>query len=233
MAGRIAYYGNIVKDGLVLDLDAAKRDSYPGSGTTWSDVSGFQNNFTLVNGPTFNSGSGGSIVFDGVDDYVSCSSLSNYNFGTALTVEIIHKNIGGDYRGVIANVYTTLTGFDLRYGRENYSGGTNNGTRLGCSIRTSVSNYSVNINAELNVWGHYVFTYNNSILQSYKNGLPFTNIPATGSLGSVANGVFIGSRTVGGEYLSGPLSIAKIYNRALSPEEIQQNYNATKGRFNL
>jgi hypothetical protein len=224
---------NIVTNGLVLALDAGNIKSYQSGSLTWYDKSGNGFNGTLTNGPTFNSGSGGSIVFDGVDDYISCSSLSNYNFGTALTVEIIHKNTGGDYRGVISNVYVSLTGFDLRYGRENYLGGTNNGTRLGCFIRTSVSNYSVNINAELNIWGHYVFTYNNSILQSYKNGLPFTNTPATGSLGSIANGVTIGRNSAGTEYLSGSLPIAKIYNRALSAAEVLQNYNATKGRFNL
>ena len=70
MAGRIAYYGGIVTNGLVLDLDAAKRDSYPGSGTTWNDISGNVNKGTLTNGPTFDTGSGGSLVFDGVDDYV-------------------------------------------------------------------------------------------------------------------------------------------------------------------
>ena len=62
MAGRIAYYGGIVKDGLILDLDAAKRDSYPSSGTVWNDISGFQNNGTLINGPTFNSSNSGNIV---------------------------------------------------------------------------------------------------------------------------------------------------------------------------
>ena len=71
MAGRVAYYGNIVKNGLILDMDAAKRDSYPGTGTAWNDISGFQYNGTLTNGPTFNSSNGGSIVFDGVDDRVS------------------------------------------------------------------------------------------------------------------------------------------------------------------
>ena len=70
MAGRIAYYGNIVTSGLVLNLDAAKRDSYPGSGTIWRDISGNGNNGTLTNGPTFNSDNYGSIAFDGVDDYV-------------------------------------------------------------------------------------------------------------------------------------------------------------------
>ena len=87
MAGRIAYYGNIVKDGLVLDLDAAKRDSYPGSGTFWKDISGGGGNGTLINGPTFSSGNGGSIVFDGVDDYVNIPN--NNSPITNLTYEII------------------------------------------------------------------------------------------------------------------------------------------------
>ena len=59
----------IVTSGLVLALDAADRNSYPGSGTTWTDLSGNANNGTLTNGPTFNSANGGSIVFDGTNDF--------------------------------------------------------------------------------------------------------------------------------------------------------------------
>ena len=62
---------NIIKDGLVLTLDASSQRSYPGSGTTWYDLSGNGNNGTLTNGPTFDSGNGGSIVFDGTNDYVN------------------------------------------------------------------------------------------------------------------------------------------------------------------
>ena len=59
---------SIVTSGLVLSLDAADKNSYPGSGTTWADLSGNTNNGTLTNGPTFSSANQGSIVFDGVDD---------------------------------------------------------------------------------------------------------------------------------------------------------------------
>jgi hypothetical protein len=69
--------GKIVTSGLVLALDAADKNSYPGSGTTWTDLSGNGNNGTLVNGPTFSSANGGSIVFDGVDDYVTCGTNSS------------------------------------------------------------------------------------------------------------------------------------------------------------
>jgi hypothetical protein len=73
---------DIVKDGLVLWLDANDKTSYSGTGTTWTDLSRGRNSGTLTNGPTFNSGSGGSIVFDGVDDYVTGSNSTNFAFGS-------------------------------------------------------------------------------------------------------------------------------------------------------
>ena len=115
MAGRISYYGNIVKDGLVLDMDAAKRDSYPGTGTAWNDISGFQYNGTLTNGPTFNSSNGGSIVFDGVDDRVS--RTTNINTGQNFTVNawIYPTLLGITRRAVAASSYnyTSLNGWFL------------------------------------------------------------------------------------------------------------------------
>jgi len=67
----------IVTNGLVLALDAGDRNSYVSGSNTWFDLTG-ANNGTLTNGPTFNSGSGGSIVFDGTNDGVST------NFNSAL-----------------------------------------------------------------------------------------------------------------------------------------------------
>jgi len=75
---------NIVDSGLVLELDAGNTKSYPGTGTTWFDKSGNAYNGTLTNGPTFNTGSLGSLVFDGVDDYVN-------NIGTTSTFSFIQN----------------------------------------------------------------------------------------------------------------------------------------------
>ena len=79
MAGRVAYTGGIVRNGLVLNLDAAKRDSYPKTGTVWSDISGNGNN-GILNGatgglPSYNSANGGYISFDGTDDYVDTKQI--------------------------------------------------------------------------------------------------------------------------------------------------------------
>ena len=193
------------------------------------DFSG-NNNFALSSGnPSWYFG---SISFSG-SQYFVCDALSNYNFGSAITVVVWHRNIGGDYRGVVSNVYSSGTGFDLRYGREDYFGGSNNGTRLACSIRTSVGNYGVSINAELNVWGCYAMTYDGSTLRSYKNGSQFTTVAASGTLGSVSNPVTIGRNSSGTEYLTGRLGNVVIYNRALSSSEIDQLFQASRDRYGV
>jgi hypothetical protein len=78
---------NIVRSGLALALDAADKNSYRGTGTTWKDLSGNAYNGTLTNGPTFSNINGGTIVFDGTNDYVSIPSNSNFNNGNNITVE--------------------------------------------------------------------------------------------------------------------------------------------------
>jgi hypothetical protein len=65
----------MIQDGLVLALDAADRNSYPGSGTTWRDLA-TNNSASLTNGPTFNSSNGGNIAFDGVDDYAAITETN-------------------------------------------------------------------------------------------------------------------------------------------------------------
>ena len=81
MATNYNYFGGIVTNGLVLDLDAAKVASYPGTGTSWYDISGNNNNGTLTNGPTFSGiGKQASIVFDGTDDYINVPTNNVFNF---------------------------------------------------------------------------------------------------------------------------------------------------------
>ena len=81
----VTYNNRIVTDGLVLCLDAASKRSYPGTGTTWTDLVG-SNNGTLVNGPTFDAGNGGSVVFDGSDDRVDCTSPSEIDSISEITM---------------------------------------------------------------------------------------------------------------------------------------------------
>ena len=98
MAGRISYYGNIVRNGLVLDFDAAKRDSYPANGLVIRDITGTSVKGDFINGPTFSSNNGGSITFDGTDDWVRIDSNNNIQPSAELSLESWFNSFGSNGR---------------------------------------------------------------------------------------------------------------------------------------
>ena len=224
MAGRIAYYGNIVKDGLVLLLDAAKKDSYPGSGTLWSDVSGNNLSGTLTNGPTFNSSNGGSIVFDGINDYVSVGTIPSINNSTSLTLCYWLKKSAVDKDMIIGSQVTSSTnGVWLQW----YSDGVvyfspRNGS-------TTTMSYSLTYDSN---WKYLCGTFNNSLGVIYVNGL---SVATSGGLPSFLSSTAGNDFRVGDVrnlfFSNGNISLVQIYNRALSATEVLQNYNATKNRY--
>jgi hypothetical protein len=225
MAGRIAYYGNIVKNGLVFDLDAAKSDSYPKSGTVWRDVSGFQNNGTLTNGPTFDSNNGGSIVFDGVDDYVSIPDTPDLRLNGNFTISLWHKAITlkNTYPGPISkgNSGPGGTGYILFYVSLN-----NDYMFFKRNNQTFSLPNSVN-----SIWKHITFTYDGTNVRGYVNGvLGYTSSPATFPTNTDTNSLSLGR---GDQYGNGAVANLGLYNRTLSATEVLQNYNALKGRYGL
>jgi hypothetical protein len=243
MAGRIAYYGGIVTNGLVLDLDAAKKDSYPGTGTAWNDISGNRNNGTLTNGPTFNTNNGGSIVFDGVDDYVDCGSSSLLNFGTGnYTIGVWFKtntsirrtilsrfdynNTGTIERGYYIDVLSTgkirtafeSNGFNYRAADSNTLINTNN-YFYATVTRTNATTINVYING--------VFETSNTLTAGTPSNIDAVTAPfSIGRRADYQTPAF-------DNYFLGNVSLVQIYNRALSTTEITQNYNALKGRYGL
>ena len=221
MAGRISYLGGIVRNGLVLDLDAAKLDSYPKFGTTWRDITFNQNNGTLVNGPTFNSGNGGSIVFDGVDDYITIPTITNNIY----TIDFWYKMGGNDGSyGYFAS--SGDNGFaigeggpGIGYGQFYYWNG---------SVSTGLGTIPSTTN-----WNHVCTLINVSTnnIQIYGNGNQLSTTTVTSMSTSISNiGRYITTNT---HYLKGNLASYKIYNRALSAAEVLQNFNATRTRFGL
>jgi hypothetical protein len=235
MAGRISYYGNIVRDGLVLHLDAAKRDSYPGSGAAWNDISGFRNNGVLVNSPTFNAANGGYLSFDGTNQYVNVSSLTSYlrnisNFSYSSVLRITGNNVGMffsygsgfNYANDITFYYDTSNAFFLQV---------NNGGDGGAWV-----SYGSNDWLHLTVVYDGTQTGNANRLKFYINGdlqtLTFGyTVPATTSTVPFSNSWIGAYSTNDSGYLAFDTSIFKIYNRSLSPVEVLQNYNAVKGRY--
>jgi hypothetical protein len=239
MAGRISYYGGIVTQGLVLDLDAGKRDSYIGVGTTWNDISGNRNNGTLVNGPTFNSDNGGSIVFDGTNDYVKGDSIFSVLNGTnksslSMWVNVtdllsnrilfhIPRDLTASNSQVLIFLRTTGV-LDISV----------NSTGTFCrSISGSVTSNiwtNININFDLSQASsaNRIRPYVNGVdVFSVANNPPSAFPTSTGEywLGEEANGYLVPFK--------GNISNLILYNRVLTTSEILQNYNATRGRFGL
>ena len=230
MAGTIA--PNIVTDGLVLYLDAANTKSYPGSGTVWTDIAA-GNNGTLTNGPTFNSANGGSIVFDGVDDYVDCGN-------NAITKPTGNMTINYWFKGVSSTLnFATGVGAGGFSGQRGYILGPNTGTQLAFFIASNSTNvvsatYNVTINPSTWYYLSGVFSASN-YLKIFLNGFEVASTTASVPASQFTeNGLSlkIGARG-DAYYFTGNISQFSMYHRALSSTEILQNYNSTKTRFGL
>jgi hypothetical protein len=215
---------DMIQDGLVLALDAADRNSYPGSGTTWRDLSGNNNSGSLTNGPTFDSANGGSIVFDGTNDLVRCTNNTSVQITVGTIGAWINANSNNTgFRGIITKQSAWgLFLFDNVL--VTYDWGVDE-TR------------STGINIGNNTWNYVAMSFTQTIGTPSDNAIIYINRNAVltttvqHSLQTVE--VQIGDGGNSNQYLNGNVSIAHIYNRVLSATEILQNYNAQKSRFNL
>jgi hypothetical protein len=224
---------NIVTDGLVFNVDAANVKSYPGSGTTWRDLSRGGNNGTLVNGPTYNTANGGSIVFDGVNDYGDFGNPTSLNFGTGnFTVSVWFRRFSSaaTNRRILSkgseSDISSEAGFAI-FGSDTSAVFAVNpsGTRVIITAATYTVNEWVNIVGvlERNI---SIRAYQNSILTS-------TETAPIGSISGTDNFYIGRSSTSTSVNWGGNISNIQIYNRALSDQEVLQNYNSTKTRFGL
>lgn len=231
---RVAPLPTIITDGLVLNLDAGNTSSYPGSGTTWTDLSGNGNNGTLINGPTFDSANGGSIVFDGTDDYVNIGINKSCNrFTGDFAVSVwVNKNSVGGAGNIIGDYYTTvyeplewqlyiINNTPTEIGLYNNTGG--------LIIGQISTGYNVGN------WINLVITRIGSTISAYANTNLLTSVTNTTTFGSATGNLNIGidgDNTT--EALAGKIANVLIYkNKGLSASEVSQNYNAQKSRFGL
>lgn len=210
----------IVQSGLILNLDAGVRDSYPGSGTTWTDLSGNGNNGTLTNGPTFSSANGGSIAFDGSNDNINLPYTLLSGTGD-FTVNIWIKS-NSHSGGTIFGNYPSGT-LQLFHGTNYIGMWLNNNTTYLSSPGLEFTTNPVFFTA-LRTGGNETRCYLNTVLK--KTG------SSTASIGST-NNFRIGTNTSGGEVYNGAISQIMVYNRALTEKEILQTFNATRGRYGI
>jgi hypothetical protein len=247
----------IVTDGLVLSLDAGNTKSYMSGSTTWFDKSGRGNNGTLTNGPTFNSSNGGSIVFDGADDYVTMGNILNDGIlaGTNNKFTLgawVYKNIESAQGSLIAKSADSNLGVNQRQLIYNFRNSKFDFVYIGKPDTSGYFRVITTINTyNIQQWYNTYITYDGSIntnngldrVKIYINGqlVPIELTFAQGTLNNTIEGgtaqLAIGATVSnsGGSFgnIDAKISIAQIYNRALSASEVLQNYNATKSRFGL
>jgi hypothetical protein len=209
MAGRISYYGGIVKDGLVLDLDAAKKDSYAGSGANLYDISGNSVTSTLA----------GTYAYTSTAN-INCIRLTNTS-GTA-TSNVSRINCSSINNITTVSIwYYQHSGTVDRYLLDSRTGGANGYIYQGAfgSDWATGALYK-NGNSIAISWA------NVETIGSWQNIVVIANAPMTDDIN-------LFSRYSNTEGLDVSFSIVNIYNRALSAAEVTQNYNAQKSRFGL
>lgn len=218
------YGPSIVTDGLVFYVDAANSKSYPGTGTTWSDLVG-GNNSNLVNGPTYSSASGGIITFDGVNDGARSTNTTEHKV-TVGTIQAWVKSSspGSSYRGIIVKQEQwglffydgTLVAYDWGNGQQrSTSQSINDGNWHFVAMTFTETTGTPSNNATVYLDGSSVLTTTVKDKNSNTSGIVFG----------------AGRFDLATQQLNGNIACGSVYNRVLSAAEILQNYNALKNRF--
>ena len=227
----VNYNPKIVTDGLVFCVDAANKRSYPGAGTTWTDLSKNQFTPSLINSPTFSSNNGGYFAFDGTDEEVDCgfTGADIGIQGTSNASICVWYKKTGTTGGVVHELFGDEA--EARFGIRAF----NNSTTIQLFLNGDAGS-SVTYSPGFLSWNNFVYTYDGSLGEDqkklYVNGEFVGADSRTGAISSMTNNYHIGNTaTTPSRPLHGYIALASLYNRTLTPDEIRQNYLATKGRF--
>jgi len=241
----------LVTDGLILNLDSTDTSSYPGTGTVWSDLSGESNDFTLVNGPTFSTDDGGTIVTDGANDYIKsdgnidevnaanstfayikCTDLTNGSFGATYLNHFLAKGFNNTAK---ANIVLRFVATTSDWSTYNYM-----------SLQILIRNSSGSQIANWSGWSEVTVP---QIAEDNWYYVGFTTNGGSGdNVDAFVNGVKVGSTTLSGArsvVTTEPLVVGSdswsrslgmtgsnrnyhMYSRKLTDAEVLQNYNAIK-----
>jgi hypothetical protein len=226
---------SIVRNGLVLHLDAANTKSYPGSGTIWTDLSSRGNNGTLTNGPAYTSSNNGSIVFDGINDFVTLGAPAGYlaNIGTV----IFWMNPTNSTSNTVFMQYANDSN------RMRLTHDTSRIVAFSGFSSTDLSFTSATNSVPVNSWTHVSYTYNFSAnsFALYINGILSssvidTDVPDIGAIGEITLGCakdFDNPSPYYAGFYTGRLANFLCYNRVLTDIEIRQNFEAHRDRYGI
>jgi hypothetical protein len=223
----VAYNSSIVTSGLGMCLDAGNPRSYPGSGTNWYDVSGNLNTNSLINGPTYNSSNGGTLIFDGVNDYSSGTNTSSLYTGDMTAEAWIKVNASSlDWVRIVGTggnsgnrTFGLWYATDRRILWQRYGAG-------------DPSIYPTTPVLDIGSWYHVVATTTGSSHVLYLNGVSIGTgtgagpWPASGEAITVG---FAGFHT----YTNSNIGIVRLYTVGLTATQVLQNFNANRGRYGI
>lgn len=224
----------IVTNGLVFCVDPANIKSYPRSGNTWKDLSIKQRNVTLYNSPTFQSSNGGILTFDDLSfQYGETATAEDISIWTVDCWARFTKTLSGKVSSIITGQYNLAT-------KLNFSIGINEATsfyRISAGFFDGSWRIASGFSPDLNKWYHFAGVYNGSTLKFYVNGILYSSLSYIGTPQS--GGTFrifrrwddAANSTI--NFLKGDIGPVRVYNIALTDDQILQNYNAIRGRFNL
>jgi len=215
----------VVTTGLQLYLDAGNASSYSGSGTAWNDLSGNSRNGTLTNGPTYSSADGGSIVFDGSNDYVQCSGSLTVTAATFVTW-IRRNGNQGQYDGILFSRGTSVTGMDFQVSNQ-----------IAYTWNNAVNTYSWQSGLIVPdaTWCMIAVSVTSTTATAYlcqASGIT-TATNTVSHTSSVINDIKIAWDDAAARYFNGRIAIAQLYNIALSAGEVSQNFAADRARFGV
>lgn len=221
-----AYGGpQIVSDGMIFFLDSSNPKSYPGAGTVWTDMSGFSNNITLINNVGFSTINAGSLVFNGTNNYAEGTNSASLDASTSMTVSawIRITNFSGLMSIVGKGSTSPAGGWDFRL---------DGNTQLNL-VKYAITDQKVTINAlSANVWQNLCAVQGPANVTYYVNGSGvgiFNN--SSSFVASTANLRVARDRDI--TYTPSNIGQIMIYNRTLSALEIQQNFNALRGKYGI
>ena len=216
---------SVVTTGLQLYLDAGNASSYPGSGTAWTDLSGNNRDGTLTNGPTYSGTNGGSIVFDGSNDYVQCTGSLTVTAATFVTW-IKRNGSQGQYDGILFSRGTNTTGMNFQ---------TSNQLGYHWNDAGNTYNWQSGLTIPNLTWCMIAVSVTSTAATAYlcQTGGTTTATNTVNHSSSNLNDIKLAQDDAGNRFFNGNIAIAQLYNIALSAGEISQNFEADRARFGV
>jgi hypothetical protein len=220
-------YFSIPQQNLILHLDAGNINSYPGTGTSWYEISGSGSTATLTNSPTFTPTNGGGFIFNGSTTYALVPTASRFDLGTGSATIIGWFKTTSSGLNCIASKRSAGDGFQLYVlSAKLYADGAN----------TDGKSSSQSVNTGKIFCGAVVYDRAASLMRLYINGVEDGNIALASTTLTDVNDINIGRGTYGlipRDYFNGTIYQVQIYNKALNPKEMRENFELMRSRYGV